>query len=122
MSSPSSRSRCRLMSGSVKVLLNHPTGVTSVDHRREELAQAREQRGEHVPHGASRVLKAVGQPVRVLHEPEADEQDDEESYTLLQRAVHVYSLGPEEGMRTPQRTHDPSVLPSLRPLWNEARS
>src|SRR5680860_419158 len=149
MTSPSSRSRCRPMSGSVRVRRRHRTATsaphpkfaaslapparTSLRWRRskdawsafapppcdartgsttyladfargtlvaqglEEADDAVEQLHEEIPEGGPGVLGTLSESVRILHEPEAQEQDDEKGHALLQHAVHRLLLVSGEG-------------------------
>src|ERR1700712_2864767 len=97
MTSPSSRSRCRPMSGSVRVRRSHPTTSRLVAERLDEADGGVEELHQQVPDAGARALGRGSEAVRVLYQPEAQEQDDEKANAFLQHAVHRLLLCPGEG-------------------------
>ena len=62
-------------------------------------------------------LALSAEAVRILHQPEAEEQDDEEDDTLLQHAGHRVLLASGEGWSTPKLTRTPHLCTKIAPRF-----
>src|SRR3954451_3931721 len=105
MSSSSSRSSRSPMCGSVSQRQTEPMARLGAE-RLEEADDAVEELDQQVPDGGAGLLGARSEAVGILHQPEAEEQDQEEDDRLLQGACHRVLLGSGEGWCAPSsRTH-----------------